>query len=778
MRVLVVGSGGREHTLAWAISRSQQVTQVYVAQGNAGTQWVAGNREGLTVGAPCQNTPIASEDVDGLLRFAQENAIDLTVVGPEVPLVNGIVDRFQAQGLRIFGASQQAARLEGSKAFSKQFMTQNSIPTADYAICHDLYTAQSYIRAVNRPLVVKADGLAAGKGVIVCDTPDQAISAAHHIMATRAFGSAGDVVVVEERLTGREISLLAFCDGKTAKPMVTARDHKRALDGDRGLNTGGMGAVAPSPDIKQSVIDEIMSRVVQPTLDGMNALGTPFVGVLFVGVMLTPKGIMTLEFNCRFGDPETQVILPLLETDIIDVFNACIDGTLDALDIQWSKRSCATIVLASGGYPSEFKRGYPIQGLEKPFNTESSIIFHAGTTTHQGRVVTNGGRVLAMTGIGRDLEGALNRAYRLAEMVHFEQMHFRRDIGKTVTSQLPTGGHYAQAGVNIDAGQHAVELMKESIKATYTPNVLSDTGHFGGLFAVDFLKGYENPILVASTDGVGTKTKVASHMQKWDTIGQDLVNHCINDILVQGATPLFFMDYVASSQLDPVVISTVVKGMAYACRVNGCALLGGETAEMPSVYHEGELDVVGTLVGVVDQMNLVTGERVREGDAIISLPSTGLHTNGYSLARQILRGLDWKETHPKLGTSIGNALLAVHRAYLSEYRAMLSLGVDIRGMAHITGGGILDNLPRVLPEGLGASIAHNTWDIPPIFTLIQELGGIDEAELFRVFNMGLGMVFVMPAHDVDRVLKTLTEARHVGIITRGKREVTLMKAED
>ncbi len=773
MHVLVVGSGGREHALAWAISRSPQVTQVYVATGNAGTTWQAGDRKGLAVGAPCQNVPIASEDIDGLLRFAQENAVALTVVGPEQPLVNGIVDRFQAHGLRIFGPKQAAARLEGSKAFAKRFMSDNNIPTADYAIFHDLYSAQSYIRAINRPLVVKADGLAAGKGVIVCDTTEQALTAAQHIMAERAFGKAGEVVVVEERLSGREISVLAFCDGKTAKPMLVARDHKRALDGDKGLNTGGMGAIAPAPDIKPALVAEAMQRIVQPALDGMNALGTPFVGVLFVGIMLAPKGMMTLEFNCRFGDPEAQAILPLLQTDLVDVLNACIDGTLVDLELSWSDQSCAAVVLASGGYPNDFKRGYPIQGLEKPHDTAHNLFFHAGTSVHDGRIVTSGGRVLAAVGIGRDLDSALERAYHLANTVYFERMHYRRDIGKTVPF-IPS--HYAQAGVDIDAGQRAVELIKESVRATYNANVLSDLGSFGGLFAVDFLKSYENPVLVASTDGVGTKTKVASYMQKWDSIGQDLVNHCINDILVQGATPLFFMDYVASSKLHPNIVATIVKGMAYACRVNGCALLGGETAEMPAVYLDGEVDIVGTIVGVVDRRDLVSGARIQEGDAIISLPSSGLHTNGYSLARQVLRAQDWHKHDPRLGMSIGQALLAVHRAYLHDYRAMLSLNVDIKGMAHITGGGVVDNLPRILPEGVGAKLFKGTWDVPPIFSLIQELGGIDDEEMYRVFNMGLGMLFVLPPQDVARVLKTLPEARHVGIIQRGKQEVCFEKA--
>ena len=327
---------------------------------------------------------------------------------------------------------------------------------------------------------------------------------------------------------------------------------------------------------------------------------------------------------------------------------------------------------------------------------------------------------------------------------------------------------YASAGVNLDAGQQAVHLMKAAVKATYGPEVLSDTGNFGGLYDISSLKAYDRPLLVASTDGVGTKTRVAAHMNRWHTIGQDLVNHCINDILVQGAKPLFFLDYVASSQLDPAQIAAIVGGMAEACLAAGCALIGGETAEMPGVYMPDEVDVVGTIVGVVDHAQLLDGTRIQPGDAILALPSTGLHTNGFSLARSVLAQLDWHEPHPLLGTSPGDAMLAVHRCYLHEIDTLRNADIDIKGLAHITGGGIIDNLPRILPDGLSAKIENETWPVPPIFQLIQQLGSVEDGEMFRVFNMGMGMLVVLPPDQVETAQSVLDgESYVVGSIVAG-----------
>jgi phosphoribosylformylglycinamidine cyclo-ligase len=323
---------------------------------------------------------------------------------------------------------------------------------------------------------------------------------------------------------------------------------------------------------------------------------------------------------------------------------------------------------------------------------------------------------------------------------------------------------YSRAGVDIAAGSRATDLMKAAVHATYTPEVLSETGAFGGLYDISGLSTLSAPVLVASTDGVGTKTMVAAKLKRWDTIGQDLVNHCVNDILVQGARPLFFLDYVASSKLEPEQIATVVRGCALACQQVGAALLGGETAEMPGVYQPSELDLAGTIVGVVERSKILDGSRIQPGDAILALPSTGLHTNGYSLARNVLADLDWTAHDERLGTSVGDALLAVHRCYLREVQALWDAGVDVRGLAHMTGGGVIDNLPRILPDGTAATIQRGSWSEPPIFGLIQSLGGISDDEMFHTFNMGLGMLVIVPATYVEKAQSMLLELSLVGEI--------------
>ena len=754
MNILVVGSGGREHAIAWALRKSPRVGGLFIAPGNAGT---------AALGI---NVPIPSDDIDALVGYVIANRIDLTVVGPEAPLSAGLVDALNAAGEKAFGPTKAAAQLEASKAFCKQIMQDNNVATAGYAAFSDYDSAIQYLETCKHPVVVKADGLAAGKGVIVCDTRDDAAAALGQILRDSAFGAAGRTVIIEERLTGPELSVLAFCDGKTVVPMPPVRDHKRVGEGDRGPNTGGMGAVAPVPDIDAALLDEITRTVLQPVVDGMAARGTPYKGVLFAGLMLTPSGIRTLEFNARFGDPETQALLPLLDSDLLDIFEACVDGTLTPDMVRWSGDSCAAVVMAAHNYPGDPRKGDVISLPDAL--PDGVAIFHAGTALKDGALVTNGGRVLAVAGRGADLNAALDTAYKAVEGVRFDGMYFRRDIGRT-------GSAYAAAGVDIAAGTRATEMFKAAVRSTYNRAVLSDTGSFGGLYDASALKEMRAPVLVASTDGVGTKTMVAARMGRWDTIGQDLVNHCINDILVQGALPLFFLDYVASARLNPEHVAAVVSGVAAACKAAGMALLGGETAEMPGVYHPGELDLAGTIIGVLERETLLDGSRIQPGDAILAFPSSGLHTNGYSLARMALDGLDWTIPNDALaGQSIGDALLAVHRPYFSHVEKLWVAGIEIHGLAHITGGGLLDNLPRVLPGGMGAKVQRGTWPEPPIFGLIARHAKITPHELFHAFNMGLGMLVIVPAAEVDKVLASLPgEAYRVGEIVAGEKTVEI-----
>ena len=419
VNVLLVGSGGREHTIAWKLAQSEQVSRVYVAPGNGGT-----TRLNKT-----ENVAISVDDLRGLLDFARARAIDLTVVGPEAPLVAGLVDVFTAAGLAAFGPCQAAAQLEGSKAFSKQFMTKHGIPTGWAESFTDFEAAMDFLHTLDELPVIKASGLAAGKGVILPATVGEAAETLRAIMLEGRFSDAGKTTLIEERLTGPELSVLAFCDGKTLHIMPPAQDHKRLRDGDRGPNTGGMGAFTPSTLATPALLAEVERTVLRPTLDGMAAAGTPYVGVLYAGLMLTADGPKVLEFNCRFGDPETQVVLPLLESDLTELFSACLQGRLAEIAPRWSEAAAATVVMAAGGYPDAYAKGLEITGVD---NAEAAdcTIFHAGTKLDGARLLSDGGRVLAVTALGTQLDDAVARAYRGVAHIHFDSAIYRTDIGR------------------------------------------------------------------------------------------------------------------------------------------------------------------------------------------------------------------------------------------------------------------------------------------------------------------------------------------------------------
>ncbi|GAB4560636.1 MAG: phosphoribosylamine--glycine ligase [Anaerolineae bacterium] len=438
MKFLVIGSGGREHALAWKLSQSSKVSQVLVAPGNGGTAHPGGD------GAPIANVaiPIAAENgFAAVVDLARKEAIDLVAVGPEAPLADGIVDALTAAGLRCFGPTRRAAQLEASKAFAKAFMALHRIPTGRYATFRSYEDARSYLDGVDYDVVVKASGLAAGKGVIVPESREEALQALHQIMVERAFGAAGDEVVIEERLYGQEASVLAFSDGVHVVPMPPAQDHKPVFDGDRGPNTGGMGAYAPAPLVTPELLDEVTHTILQPTVDGLREEGTPYVGVLYAGLMITAEGPRVLEFNCRFGDPETQVILPLLDADLVDVMEACLDGRLPDVELRWRPGAAVTVVAASGGYPGSYRKGLEIRGIEQAEQVPGVVVFHAGTKRlEDGRLVTDGGRVLNVTALGARLEEAIERAYQAIALIHFEGMHYRRDIGaKALKQGTPSG---------------------------------------------------------------------------------------------------------------------------------------------------------------------------------------------------------------------------------------------------------------------------------------------------------------------------------------------------
>ena len=421
MKVLVVGGGGREHAICWKISKSSKVSKIYCAPGNAGIAEVA----------ECVN--IKAMEFDKLAAFAKDNQIDLTVVGMDDPLVGGIVDVFEAEGLRVFGPRKNAAILEGSKAFSKDLMKKYHIPTAAYETFTSPEEAKKYLETSKYPIVLKADGLALGKGVLICETKEDAMAGVNELMLDKKFGSAGNTIVVEEFMTGREVSVLSFVDGNTIKIMSSAQDHKRAKDGDQGLNTGGMGNFSPSPFYTDEVDAFCKKYVYQATVDAMKAEGRPFKGVIFFGLMLTPEGPKVLEYNARFGDPEAQVVLPRMKNDIIDVFEACIDGTLDQIDLQFEDNACVCVVLASDGYPLAYETGFEITGMENFKDKDGYYLFHAGSKFDEnGKIVTNGGRVLGVTATGKTLKEARANAYEATEWVNFDNKYMRHDIGKAI----------------------------------------------------------------------------------------------------------------------------------------------------------------------------------------------------------------------------------------------------------------------------------------------------------------------------------------------------------
>ena len=420
MKVLIVGSGGREHAIATSVAKSPKVDKIYCAPGNAG------------IGLIAECVPIGAMEFDKIVAFAKEKEIDLTIVGMDDPLVGGLIDELEKAGLRAFGPRKNAAILEGSKAFSKDLMKKYNIPTAAYETFEHAEEALKYLETADFPIVLKADGLALGKGVLICNTLEEAKEGVKTIMLDKQFGTAGNRMVVEEFMTGREVSVLSYVDGKTIKTMTSAQDHKRALDGDQGLNTGGMGTFSPSPFYTEEVDEFCKKYIYQATVDAMAAEGREFKGIIFFGLMLTAKGPRVLEYNARFGDPEAQVVLPRMKNDIIEVMEACIDGKLDEVDLQFEDNAAVCVVLASEGYPVKYEKGLEIRGLENFDNKEGYYCFHAGTKLVDGKIVTNGGRVLGITAKGANLKEARANAYKATEWIDFDNKYMRHDIGKAI----------------------------------------------------------------------------------------------------------------------------------------------------------------------------------------------------------------------------------------------------------------------------------------------------------------------------------------------------------
>ncbi|CAO1357720.1 unnamed protein product [Diamesa hyperborea] len=779
--VLVIGSGGREHAICWKLQLSDKVNTIYAFPGSAGISQL------LKVKIV---TELSLKDFKGIAVWCKSNKIDLVAVGPEDPLADGIADVLSAEGILCFGPSKNGAQIEANKDWSKAFMLRNNIPTAKYASFTDSTIAKEFIRSASYDaLVVKASGLAAGKGVIVAENIEQACDAVDEILGDHKFGTAGDVVVIEEKLSGEEISVLAFVDNDSVRVLLPAQDHKRLKDNDEGLNTGGMGAYCPCPLISKDDMELVKSKVLQRAVDGLRSEGIKYNGILYAGMMLTPDGPKTLEFNCRFGDPETQVILPLLETDLYDLMVATSSNQLSKFEELTFKEnlSAVGVIMATRGYPETSTKGCVIKGIEVVANKPQHLVFHSGVAkSNTGEYTTNGGRVLINVALSDDLKQAAALATIACQDVTFDGAQYRSDIGKKAFKSMKSIS-YKDSGVDIEAGDSLVQRIKPLARGTDRTGVIGGLGGFGGLFRLNevtyrnkdgLLVNYKDPVLVQGTDGVGTKLKVAEAMGIWDTIGIDLVAMCVNDVLCNGAEPLAFLDYIACGKLDVPCASLIVKGISQACRESNCALLGGETAEMPSMYDTGKHDLAGYCVGVVEHENLLPRmEDIQEGDIIIGLPSSGVHSNGFSLVNKImeLTNTKFQDVAPfsSCGKTFGKELLTPTKLYVSEVLPLIRSG-NVKALAHITGGGLLENIPRILTKDIGVEIDAGNFEIPSVFGWLAAKGNITDEEMLRTFNCGVGFVLILPAGNKE--WETIKGAKVIGSVvkcTSGSKQVVV-----
>lgn len=757
-KVLVIGGGGREHAICWKLADSPLVKKIYCAPGSVGISATKDNVESVDLNI---------KDYPALASWCKENSIDLVVIGPEDPLANGIVDALTQHGIKCFGPTKAGAEIEANKNWSKKFMSKYQIPTARYQSFTDAKAAKQFINSAQYPaLVVKASGLAAGKGVVVASTKEEACKAVDEILTDAKYGVAGQTVVIEELLEGEEVSVLAFTDGETVSMMPPAQDHKRIGDGDTGPNTGGMGAYSPCPLITPEQLADVKDQVLQRAVDGLKAEGIKYVGVLYAGMMVTKAGPMTLEFNCRFGDPETQVLMMLLETDLYRIMKACVNGTLKDVPVKWNTNvSAVGVVIASKGYPETSTKGCVISGLSHI--PKDVVVFHSGVARGANdSLVTAGGRVLLVAAKSNSLRNAATIATNAAAGIDFPGAQYRKDIARRAFSKV-NGLSYLESGVDIDAAANLIRIIEPLATGTHRQGVLGRLGCFSGLFQLSAMDPtLKDPVLVQGTDGVGTKLKVAETMQKYDTIGQDLVAMCVNDILCAGAEPFAFLDYIACGRLQLTVAATIVRGIADACRLAGCALLGGETAEMPSMYDVGQYDLAGFAVGVVDNLKqLPRSKEIRDGDVVLALSSTGVHSNGYSLVQKIMsetgHSFHEKAAFSTSNKTFGEEFLEPTGIYVKNLLPAIKKDL-IKGLAHITGGGLLENIPRILPPGIKVKLDATKFKIKPIFGWLQAKGHVSDFEMLRTFNCGIGMVVIADRLHVAELLEVTDGLIEVG----------------
>ncbi|GFO02182.1 trifunctional purine biosynthetic protein adenosine-3 [Plakobranchus ocellatus] len=780
-KVLLIGSGGREHALAWKLSQSPLVSKVVVAPGNAGTA--------------CGNTKISNVELDikdfaSIAQWCTANSITFVMVGPEDPLAAGIADYLSKNAdLPVFGPSAKAAQIEADKSFSKHFMVRHNIPTARFESFKDPDLACKYIQeADHKALVVKASGLAAGKGVVVASSTEEACEAVKTIMTEKAFGTAGETVVVEELLEGPEVSILAFSDGKNVSLMPPSQDHKRLLDNDQGPNTGGMGAICPYPGLTESQLERIKTDIIEKTVHGMAQEGARYVGVLYAGLMLTADGPKVLEFNCRFGDPETQSVLSLLESDLMPTLKACVSGNLPLSPPTFDlSQAAAGVVLASGGYPGSYKKGLEISGLSSAAESKSLQVFHAGTKlTSEGKVVTSGGRVLCVVARDSSLAAAIEKATEAAAKIHFEMAFFRRDIGRKTCASLQhlnsnqrpdradssDGLKYEDAGVDISEGNLLVQAIKPLAKMTRRAGCDADLGGFGGVFDLGTC-GHARSKLTCRTRGVGRKIQYAASCGHHYNIGVDLVVQCVNDLLTSRAEPLYFLDYYATGKLDILVAEEVVRGMAEACVEAGCALIGGETAEMPGMYAGKDYDVAGMVVGAVPTalssvsakgnagaggVTEETDLSTRSGDAVIALTSSGLQHHDFDLLENILTAYDLSLNSLQGlngGGTLAEEVLSPPTVYVKSVLPLLQ-SRKIKQFETV-GCSLAQCLSLLVSPGLGVKVDAGQWHVGPVFGWMAAMAKLKPLELFGISSCGVAALLVVDPQNVPFVMKSLAE---------------------
>ncbi|KAH9495091.1 hypothetical protein Btru_018135 [Bulinus truncatus] len=756
-KILLIGNGGREHALAWKLSQSKNVGHIFVAPGNAGT----------ANGDKTSNIGLNLKDFNSILQWCKSNGITFVMVGPEDPLAAGIVDFLSNSGVPTFGPNASAARIEADKAFAKHFMVRHGIPTAKFQSFTDCGEACKYINEADFPaLVVKASGLAAGKGVAVAANVQEACDAVKEMMTDKKFGAAGDVVVIEELLEGPEVSVLAFTDGQSVHLMPPAQDHKRLLDNDQGPNTGGMGAFCPYPELSQSALDKIQRDVLEKTVQGMAQEGNKYVGVLYAGLMITKDGPKVLEFNCRFGDPETQSILSLMTSDLLPTLQACVDGDLSkAVPTFDTSKTALGVVVVSGGYPENYKKGIPISGISE-VERGGLKVFHAGTNLNEnGQVVTSGGRVLAVVATETSLVEANKKATAAAAKIHFDGAFFRRDIGHKcfqssplVPKECEESLQYKDSGVDIEAGDYLVNAIKPLAKMTRRSGCNADLGGFGGIFDLTDAK-LVNSVLASRTWGVGPKLRFAEHLGHHYSIGFDLVAQSVNQLITVRAEPLFFLDYYATGKLSVPHAEEVIHGVADACLESGCALIGGETAEMPGMYRGQDYDIAGIAVGAISEgQQKQVVPKLTAGDVVVGLTSSGLQYQDFEILQHILHHNSLNVHKIKGvngGMTLGEEILVPTKIYVKPVLHLVQSG-KIKHFCYVTEG-LTKNLSNFLPHEVCVKIDAHKWSVKPVFGWMSALTGLSPNQMAFYSSCGLAAVIVIGQSDVTNLHEALVE---------------------